>query len=481
MRLLLALLFIVIAIAPVRAADTCDAGYYLNDAGECEICPAGYYCPGDGNQNPCPENFTGGKSGATSMNECAASYVEPGYYLYMPGFGVCGGHPELCPPGYYCPGGYFDKNYGCNIGAHYGKNPCPKYTYNENTGQASVDACIQCPSIKLYQDSCDVSYGEIDCVISGEGAERNSVETCNQYGSNVTRFFATESGNFFVVTRHDSNGNIMGYTAGTYNQCNDGYIAFAKANLSDGAPGLDFNTVEEAIVGVCVNMDAIPDGTICGDLTGDGFVQCVPCADISPMFTHSDGTRTLPTDCYAISNPGYYIQTNMDTYEVYESECVPGDYCPGGIDVRYDMATDSFFGGNISCATLGDEYTMSDAGATSENMCYKICSVPENQPEIENGTVVSDSNAFYPNVCGYSIKCNDEYGLINNACYAVCNSGVSHMRTSVGNSFTLFAERVTSPSLNISYNNTVCYAPLSPGQSKNTININYNGQIYHLE
>ncbi|MBO5696215.1 MAG: hypothetical protein J6S06_01760, partial [Alphaproteobacteria bacterium] len=37
--ILLAMLFVV----PAHSADTCDAGYYLNDAGECEICPAGYF------------------------------------------------------------------------------------------------------------------------------------------------------------------------------------------------------------------------------------------------------------------------------------------------------------------------------------------------------------------------------------------------------------------------------------------------------
>ena len=414
MRILIVLLAMLI-IAPARATDSCDAGYYLNSVGECEICPAGYYCDGEYGKQSCGWGYTNGP-GATSADDCIQCPEDEGLAFLM---GVA----------YYTAFGISDSGDGAE--------KCTVYVFA--TKESGVEQGQWPNDLAAIRAACNFS----------------SISVAAEYYN--PNYLTAEFDSFGVFAYNSQSGT---YETVTINPCST-------------------EAGDENVF--CMFSDRIPDGTICGDLTGDGFVQCVPCADISPMFTHSDGTRTLPTDCYAISNPGYYIQTNMDTYEVYESECVPGDYCPGGIDVRYDMATDSFFGGNISCATLGDEYTMSDAGATSENMCYKICSVPENQPEIENGTVVSDSNAFYPNVCGYSIKCNDEYGLINNACYAVCNSGVSHMRTSVGNSFTLFAERVTSPSLNISYNNTVCYAPLSPGQSKNTININYNGQIYHLE
>ena len=475
MRFLLALLFIVIVIAPARAENTCDAGYYLNEVGECEICPAGYYCPGDNNKNECRPYFAeaikhADTTGLTSEENCEY-LVTPGYYV------LCDSDRHLLAyqcgqvnPGTneYCPGFRFTQNNGLNcgsVGFQNGIESCPDGTYvNAEIGATGCNACP--PDDTVYADSCDISYGEAECEPVG-GTGGGSVEKCKMSG--IQRAFANDTGIVVVLSVFDENGTVSKIVAGGYALSDP---AGSLINVMIYGTGIVFSSVTDAKDGVCVPSDTIesniPDGTICGDLYGDGSVQCMTCADGfgSPLFTHSDGTRSQITDCYAISNPGYYIQTNMDTYEVYESECVPGDYCPGGIDVRYDMATDSIFGGNISCATLGDEYTMSDAGADVAEKCYATC----------NGEFL-----YWPNQCGGATQCASGYELINNACYAVCNSGISHMHTSVGNSFTLFAERVTSPSLNISYNNTVCYVPLSPGQSKNTININYNGQIYHLE
>lgn len=40
----------------LHAADLCDAGYYLTDAGECAQCGhGGYYCPGDNIRYDCPD------------------------------------------------------------------------------------------------------------------------------------------------------------------------------------------------------------------------------------------------------------------------------------------------------------------------------------------------------------------------------------------------------------------------------------------
>lgn len=499
MRLLLALLFIVIAIAPVRAADTCDAGYYLNEVGECLPCLLVSYYESPGIE------WTGGASGD---EQCVAT-LKPGHYARCVDDLITVGE---CPDTAYCPGGEsfsgIDDFPSCDdwLGGTIGKESCG-WGYTDGPGADSIDDCIPCPEFNLpwYGARNRVSF-----LVDGVGTERckvaylySNTDDSSDLGSAqgivlmvaFADYAATENnpnwspdealgGHALLFTYDHTTGgytNIVGYN-GT---CPTGYVP-APGSVFDNSgqnPGVFANTVPDVLDALCMSSSEIPDGTICGDLYGDGLVQCMTCADGfgSPLFTHSDGTRSQPTDCYAISNPGYYIQTNMDTYEVYESECVPGDYCPGGIDVRYDMATDSFFGGNISCATLGDEYTMSDAEATSENMCYKKCTASEILPEIENGTVVSDSNAFYPNACGYSIKCNNEYGLINNACYAICNSGISHMHTSAGNSFTLFAERVTSPSLNISYNNTVCYLPLVSGRASNTIHVKYGDTIYHVE
>ena len=409
MRILIVLLAMLI-IAPARATDSCDAGYYLNSVGECEICPAGYYCDGEYGKQSCGWGYTNGP-GATSADDCIQCPEDEGLAFLM---GVA----------YYTAFGISDSGDGAE--------KCTVYVFA--TKESGVEQGQWPNDLAAIRAACNFS----------------SISVAAEYYN--PNYLTAEFDSFGVFAYNSQSGT---YETVTINPCST-------------------EAGDENVF--CMFSDRIPDGTICGDLTGDGFVQCVPCADISPMFTHSDGTRTLPTDCYAISNPGYYIQTNMDTYEVYESECVPGDYCPGGIDVRYDMATDSFFGGNISCATLGDEYTMSDAGASSPQMCYDQCDL------VENGSVVTEDIVYYPDICGDYVVCDDGYGNFGGACYAICSAGISKLNVSSGLTVSLYAKRITSPSLNIRYNDQVCYIPLVPGMGQNTIHVKLSdGTVYHVE
>ncbi len=61
-----------------------------------------------------------------------------------------------------------------------------------------------------------------------------------------------------------------------------------------------------------------------------------------------------------------------------------------------------------------------------------------------------------------------------------CAAGITTLRTGTGLSIPLWAERGTEPSLCVKYNDTVCYGNLEPGQAANTINVNYNGVVYHM-
>ena len=60
-----------------------------------------------------------------------------------------------------------------------------------------------------------------------------------------------------------------------------------------------------------------------------------------------------------------------------------------------------------------------------------------------------------------------------------CSLGISALKTSSGLSFALYAEKYTTPAINIGYNGGICYANLEPGQSAGAINVSYNDQIYH--
>lgn len=62
---------------------------------------------------------------------------------------------------------------------------------------------------------------------------------------------------------------------------------------------------------------------------------------------------------------------------------------------------------------------------------------------------------------------------------ALCNTGISNIKTSSGLNVPLYSERGTTPSLCVNYNNTTCYADLESGNVSGAINVKYNGVVYH--
>ena len=64
--------------------------------------------------------------------------------------------------------------------------------------------------------------------------------------------------------------------------------------------------------------------------------------------------------------------------------------------------------------------------------------------------------------------------------YKKCELGISNFKTSTGLSFSLYAEKYTEPSLVVGYNDGKCYGKLETGRVTGTINVNYNGTVYHL-
>ena len=58
-----------------------------------------------------------------------------------------------------------------------------------------------------------------------------------------------------------------------------------------------------------------------------------------------------------------------------------------------------------------------------------------------------------------------------------CQLGISRLMLSTGDSFALWAEKYSQPSLVVQYNDEKCYVKLESGAGK--LNINFNGEIYH--
>ncbi len=62
---------------------------------------------------------------------------------------------------------------------------------------------------------------------------------------------------------------------------------------------------------------------------------------------------------------------------------------------------------------------------------------------------------------------------------ALCGAGLTQIKTSGGLSIPLYADKLTSPSIHVRYNNVTCYADLESGRASDAINLGVGGVIYH--
>ncbi len=60
----------------------------------------------------------------------------------------------------------------------------------------------------------------------------------------------------------------------------------------------------------------------------------------------------------------------------------------------------------------------------------------------------------------------------------LCEIGVSKLMASTGDSFSLWAEKYTEPSLVVEYNDQKCYGKLEEGNG--VFNVEFDGNVYHL-
>ena len=109
-----------------------------------------------------------------------------------------------------------------------------------------------------------------------------------------------------------------------------------------------------------------------------------------------------------------------------------------------------------------------------------------------SGMIAVEYDTFVPAVAG---ACDTGYvghdidlvcGTDDGACWIIeqirtlCAAGITALNTSGGLSFPLYSDKSTSPSLHIMYNNTICYGDMASGVAADAININYNGNVYHV-
>lgn len=168
------------AFASTHCTD-CEPGYYCDTDTSSVLtktkCPAGVYC-------------SGGASSASGTGTCAVGHyclegtsVEngipcaPGTYCATTGLTTAAGSGD-CTAGYYCisgattatptdgnTGNECPAGYYCPAGSSY-PIACITGTYNPNTGESAVAACLSCPdgyqcdapALTTYSSSCPAQY-----------------------------------------------------------------------------------------------------------------------------------------------------------------------------------------------------------------------------------------------------------------------------------------------------------------------------------
>ncbi len=101
------------------------------------------------------------------------------------------------------------------------------------------------------------------------------------------------------------------------------------------------------------------------------------------------------------------------------AQCTAGNFCTGLTDATYDSESDQ---GLTSCSTLGDgSYTLSPAGATNGNMCYKTCSAsctnptaPAHSTNVSYGHETTSGTQYYGSQCdAVTPTCSINFDCVN--------------------------------------------------------------------
>lgn len=154
----------------------CNRGFYgrceeFCPFGGCEVCPAGSFCGGGLSHTLCRDVRTGstsvGGAGAVDVTSC---FCAPGYYEADVGSGIC----ELCPDGFWCPGGSMEGRDDVSMGEAI---KCVNGSTSGGPGASAVGACSCLPG--TYGDAGVIGAGA--CMACSAGfwcSGSGSMESC---------------------------------------------------------------------------------------------------------------------------------------------------------------------------------------------------------------------------------------------------------------------------------------------------------------
>ena len=315
---------------------TCQSGSYCSGTGNTEgtICPAGNYCPaGSSSGTNCPPGTYNPFTGMKALSDCIPC---PPHYA-CPSYGMTS-VSSLCSAGFWCyseasttsPTTEVSEKYGpCPAGYYcaYGSSaprPCGPGTYNPDTLQISVSACLACPSGSYCEGfarttpsgNCEPGF----YCPSGQKTKRPIAYICPE-GSYCLSGSLTptscQAGSFQANMGQESCEECppgfycpSGTTDFSLNICPKGYYCPAGTTNNHEYP--------------------CPSGTYNPIIGATSNTFCVNC---------DPGKYCSGTGLYAVSgtcNGGFICTGSSDTPTPSGSggeECIPGYYCPSGGNV----------------------------------------------------------------------------------------------------------------------------------------------------
>ncbi len=226
--------------------------------------------------------------------------------------------------------------------------------------------------------------------------------------------------------------------------------------------------------------------------------------------------------CAATCDAGYYLLNDACTV------CPTASYCPGDDAVH---SCKKLFTGQSGVTLISEDTTINDPTSGDNCVCHFFVNTPNDEsatrqfwrgkcsdgPTEYRGILLSNCRAGYypsqyvsnsylghiyqectpctnatientiytgygtPNANDCPWACADGWRISSDGtvCDKLCTLGFTTLNTSTGVTVPLYAEKRTTPSINIGDVNGACHADLAPGRATGAINIMYNGEIYH--
>ena len=352
-----------------QTTTQCEAGKYYDGTNHV-ACKSGMYCPGTGYadigtpgcSSTCPAGYDGSDANAERITQC---------YQTCDAKSLTGGTATLVAQRVY----YDDST-----------NKYPACTYNVTcnpgyvaTAQATANAtCTQCRDGEncpggTDEDARDTCAANHYCVAGvqtecPDGGTSAPGATASDQCSKVVDYTAVHGDGTQVCKWDDDAGTYSaGCTDITITSCDAGYYRTSDAATDCDAVGVGAYSPAGEIERTECAGDGTTDTTTAAS-SSECYVAGMSCPILNGTGQHTchyaDGDYTDCDECVAVScDP---------TYSLVDGECItcPANHvCTGGTQQTCAAAT-------------GGEYTMSDAGTTDADMCYKPCDPVANAAEM---------------------------------------------------------------------------------------------------